>query len=269
MKNIKLIEWNINKRSTNTPCKEYICNRILNQNADIICLTEYLEDELIKRSLNEAYWITESICSQGNQILIAIKKSLSKEKPIIIKNNDEPNCYNFLHIRLKRSIDKYISIIGMRMLTGEGKNAINAEIQTPPLNKYLKNIKESFICVGDFNIREYRIGHWFPNYNIHEIRSNNSRIEEYSYLFPKESFVKLENAGALDHIISNKMFKITSKYNWDFLCDNEIYPNIEDIERGCYWNIPLGYPDHGMLISEIEFVDNSINNYKNMNNILR
>lgn len=264
IKNIKLIEWNINKRSTNTPCKEYVCSRILEQNADIICLTEYLSDELIKSSLKEMYWIEESNCSQGNQILIAVKKSFVKKEPTVVRNNDEPECYNLLHLEVENNLHTF-SVVGIRMLTGEGENAMNAEKQTAPLKDYLKKLKEPFICVGDFNIREYRMKHWFSDYKIHKIQPSDLRLEEASYLFTNDDkkHKEFDNAGALDHIISDKTFEVSSRYNWDFLKDDKKYPTIEELRKGHDWTISPGYPDHGMLIAEIEFTNTSKNKINN------
>lgn len=259
MKNIKIMEWNINKRSCSFPCKKFVSDRILEQEADIICLTEYTNDEGIKTSLKNLYWITESVCSQGNQILIAIKRSFSEKPPEVIRDYDEPECYNLLHLKVKSGSNTF-SVVGIRMLTGDGKKAINAKKQTPPLNNYLRDLKdrkESFICVGDFNIREYRIKHWFPNYKIHEIQPSNSILEKTSFLFTNDDkeHKDFNNAGVLDHIISDESFEVSSKYNWDFLKDNEIYPTIDELKNGCEWDICPSYPDHGMLIADITFTD--------------
>lgn len=266
---MKLIEWNINKRSKNVPCKEYVRKRILEQDADIICLTEYLNDESIQNSLTDKYWIKESKCSQGNQVLLAVKKSFVKEKPTLIRKNDEPGCYNFLHLWVKSNLGTF-SVVGIRMLTGIGKNAMNAAIQTPPLNDYLKNnknnLEEPFICVGDFNIIEHRMRHWFPCCKIHKIQtSSNLKLEEASYLFTNDNkeHKNFDNAVALDHVISDKSFEVTTRYNWDFLQDDEIYPTIEELKNGHKWNISPGYPDHGMLISEIKFTNDSENKISN------
>lgn len=249
---MKVLEWNINKRSRNTLVEPFVCERILLQEADVVCLVEYTEDQTIKAALKPSYWIFESIPSNGNQILLAVNKSFAKEEPIVIRNHDEYACYNLLHIRIKDQNEKETSIVGIRMLTGKGRSRIDAKKQAPPLNKYLETIEEAFLCVGDFNIRESRMSYWFPNYRMQEIEIGKRNIEEASYFFPKTySEPYIATFGVLDHILTSKELKASAKYNWDFVCDHDTYPSIDEIKNGCYWKINPGFPDHAMLIAEI------------------
>lgn len=250
--NIKVLEWNINKRTRTSFVELFVCERILMQEADVVCLVEYTEDLRIKKALEKIYWISESVRSNGNQILLAVKKSFVKEQPVIVRNYDEDSCYNFLHIRINTLDGKEVSVLGVRLLTGGGKNSIDAKKQTPPLNRYLKSLNEPFLCVGDFNIREYRMSYWFPEFRIQEIEPGKKKIEQASYFFPKsycEPFIG--TFGILDHILAPKEVSVSAKYNWDFVNDHNTYPSINEIKNGCYWNIKPGFPDHAMLIANV------------------
>lgn len=258
---MKVLEWNINKRTRTSLVEPFVCEKILSQEADVICLVEYTEDFRIKNALEGSYWTFESVRSNGNQILLAVKKSFVKDRPIIVRNYDEYSCYNFLHIRIKTLDEKELSILGVRLLTGNGKNSIDARKQTPPLNRYLKSIKkEPFFCVGDFNIREYRMSYWFPEYRTLEVEVGNEKIEEVSYFFPRnycEPYIG--EFGILDHIITDiiekEKIRVSVKYNWNFLNSApHVYPSKNEIKKGCYWNIKEGFPDHAMLIAKITVV---------------
>ena len=48
---MKLLEWNIHKMTNNVLVKPFVYNRILEQEAEIICLVEYIEDIGIKGKL--------------------------------------------------------------------------------------------------------------------------------------------------------------------------------------------------------------------------
>ena len=249
-----VLEWNINKRSAkNILAEPFVSQRVLSQNADVICLVEYTTDIVIKEALRPLYWVFESVLSSGNQILLAVKKSFVKEKPIVIRDYDEPNCYNFLHIKMIGLDGNPFHVIGLRMLTGSGENSIDAQKQTPPLNRYLKLLKEKFICVGDYNIMDFRMAHWFSDFHIQEMRRGKREIESASYFFPKrENERRIGGFGKLDHILTDQRLKVTARYNWDFVHDHPIYPSIDDINDGCYWSIDKGFPDHAMLIAEVE-----------------
>lgn len=45
---------------------------------------------------------------------------------------------------------------------------------------------------------------------------------------------------------------VNSLYSWNFFDSDEIYPFVEEIKIGMPWNIPVAYPDHAMMISNIK-----------------
>lgn len=251
---MKLLEWNIHKMTNKIPVKDFVCKRILelDNKADIICLVEYIDDNKIRNRLKDEYWINESISESGNKILIAISKLISSKKPQVVRETEETGCYNFLHVKcVIDELEKELSIIGIRMLS-----PMDASKQTPPLNKYLKTIEGSFVCVGDFNIKEYRMGHWFDltNYKIETLQKSNDKIENFSYIYIDKQSKIVSSYGAVDHVLGSSDLEISSKYKWDFLSDDDIYPQKDDIKiNRTVWDIKPAYPDHAIMITDIRF----------------
>lgn len=246
---MKLLEWNIHKMTNNILVKPFVFNRILEQEADIICLVEYIDDIGIKNKLSAEYWIRESIAGSGNQILIAISKKIAPNGIELIRNTEEEVCYNFLHVSFVNIYNKKFSVIGVRMLS-----PIDAYKQTPPLNEYLSQIKESFICMGDFNIKRNRLSHWFPKCNMENLKYNTKEINNSSIVYVEKYTKVIKGFGDVDHVLGSDDLKITSEYNWEFIEDDEMYLQKSYIRVGEVWDIKPAYPDHAMVITEIDVV---------------
>lgn len=247
---MKLIEWNINKRSSNVRSRPFVATRLIKQKADVICLVEYIHDVGLITAMEEDYWLEESIISSGNQVLIAVSKKYAPFGIEVVRNEEERQCYNLLHVRFTNISGMELSIIGIRMLTGEGKCAINADKQTPPLNRYLGTVKEPFVCVGDFNIREFRMKHWFPEYRVGSIRRNESELSSASFIFSGINWCR--RCGILDHVLLSPKCSAEIEYCWDFIQDDTIYPQEKQLEEGAAWRVRPGYPDHAMMICDID-----------------
>lgn len=253
---MKLIEWNINKRSADIISPSFVSKRLLDHKADVICLLEYIADSGIRSALNEQYWFAESINESGNQVLIAVKKNYAPNGIKVVCDKEKKECYNFLHIDFEDCAGEVISLIGLRMLTGSGKNSIDASKQTPPLNKYLESIKTKLICVGDFNIREFRMSKWFPNYKIQVVKESNEPANKSSFFFTDNRKEIITDLGILDHVLVRKDVKVETEYSWDFISDDVMYPYREKsaISVGKqYFEIPIGLPDHGIMICNIDY----------------
>lgn len=233
---------------------DFVVDSITKENPDIICLVEYVTDEKIKNALNNEYWICESNNEgdkiSGNQVFIGVKKSLAKKGIKVIEKNEEKGCYNFLHVDLKKTDGQKFSVIGVRMLS-----PIDASIQAKPLLEYLKQINNSFICTGDFNIKDKRMKIWFPEIKVGEINYTSFELSSYSYIYT-DSDKLINGLGSIDHILHSDDISSNSKYNWDFLSLDNHYPDIKEIKCGNRWSIEPGYPDHAMLISEIKLKEN-------------
>jgi len=244
---MKILEWNIHKMTNSISVAPFVYKRICGQDADIICLVEYLDDAEIKNALeNNNYWIRESKALSGNKILIAVSKAVSSSELTVIRDTEEPSCYNFLHVRFRNHNNENLSIIGVRMLS-----PIDASKQTPPLNRYLASVGEAFICLGDFNIKLHRMRKWFPDYSIINLLNKTEEIDSASIVYTDKDH-KITDFGAVDHIISSENVNSWSEYSWDFIVDHKIYPSSKkDIIRGNPWYIPAAYPDHAILSAEV------------------
>lgn len=247
---MKLIEWNINKRSNNIQSRPFVATRLMEQKADVICLVEYIHDVGLIAAMEEEYWLEESIISSGNQVLIAVSKKYAPFGIEVVRNEEEQQCFNLLHVRFNNISGNEFSIIGIRMLTGEGKYAINARKQTPPLNRYLSAVKDPFVCVGDFNIREQRMKYWFPEYRIGSIRRKKNELSSTSFIFSGINWNK--RCGILDHVLLHPKFSAEIEYYWDFIRDDTIYPQEKQLKEGASWCVRPGYPDHAMMICDID-----------------
>ena len=245
---MNLLEWNINKRKKNFLASPFVYESISKQEADIICLVEYIDDKGIKDVLGEKYCIEESIAKSGNQILIAVSKQIAPNGIKLIRNTEEKNCYNILHISFTNNCNKNISVIGIRMLS-----PMDAFLQVGPLNTYLSTIKDSFICTGDFNIRAFRMKYWFPNFKIGGATTREQGINDSSILYTNGTTKLIQGFGAVDHVIGSDDLQITSEYDWDFIKNSKVYPQKNNIRINQIWDIKSPYPDHAMLISEITF----------------
>lgn len=247
---LKILEWNLHKMTNDTPVGQFVCNRILAEEADIICLVEYRTDEGIRKVLQQDYYIEESVqlpCS--NQVLLAVRKSVAPNGICVVKNVEEKGCYNFLHVKFRDSEKRDISIIGMRMLS-----PMNAQKQTPSLRSYLANVKESYLCMGDYNILGNRMKIWFPDIQMECREVVKGELENASIVYPdfkaKTNFIT--GFGDVDHILHSPDLKVMGEYKWDFLAESDVYPAKDKIVMGNVWDIPAAYPDHAILSAVVE-----------------
>ena len=155
---LKLVEWNIHKMTNDILVKHFVIDKLIDVDADVICLIEYLTDTGIEENLKEKYWFEESNTISGNKVFIAVKKELAPDGIKVKNKNEVIGCYNFLHIEFLMQNGELLSVIGVRMLS-----PIDASKQTPSLKKYISKLSTSFLCTGDFNIKDYRMAKWFPS----------------------------------------------------------------------------------------------------------
>ena len=74
---MKLAEWNIHKMTNDILVKQFVIDKLIDVDADVICLIEYLRDTGIEENLKEKYWFEESNTISGNKVFIAVKKELA------------------------------------------------------------------------------------------------------------------------------------------------------------------------------------------------
>lgn len=98
------------------------------------------------------------------------------------------------------------------------------------------------------------MSHWFPKYNIGELKDNKQEIDNSSIIYVDNNAKIINGFGDVDHVLGSDDLQITSEYTWDFIEDDEEYPQENNIRIGEVWDIGPAYPDHAMLISEIGIV---------------
>ena len=188
---LKLAEWNIHKMTNDILVKQFVIDKLIDVDADVICLLEYLRDTGIEENLKEKYWFEESNTISGNKVFIAVKKELAPGGIKVKNKNEVIGCYNFLHIEFLMQNGEPLSVIGVRMLS-----PIDASKQTPSLQKYISGLSTSFLCTGDFNIKDYRMDKWFPNISTEKMINTLSRLFRYNLrtqtsIMPLEQEVKI------------------------------------------------------------------------------
>lgn len=182
---MKLVEWNIHKMTKDISVKPFVIDTLAVENADVMCLIEYLTDTGIKGKFEEEYWIEESKTISGNKVLIAVKKDFAPDG-ITVKNKEEvQECYNFMHIEFKLQNGNPLSVIGVRMLS-----PMNAKKQTPSLKEYISKLTTPFLCVGDYNIKKSRMGKWFPSISIGNLKNTNCSLSDSSIIYVDKIAVK-------------------------------------------------------------------------------
>lgn len=247
----KILEWNIHKMTKNVLVKPFVIERIKQDCPDIVILVEYKYDCNIEQSLLEDYYVDVAIGKNGNDVLMAIKKCivLRDTKPIFNKSvikaslgSDHPTV---LEARFQTKDQKMLSVIGLRYVQGGDAIKVSKYLRT-----YLNGIQHEFVCVGDFNVLEFRMPIHYGQY-YHE---------EYDGEFESSSVIMLydfrdciiKGFQRLDHVIySPNINKESLKYSWDFIEKSAVYPKYNEITEGYVWKIPVAYPDHAIL--EFEF----------------
>lgn len=243
---MKLVEWNIHKMARKIPVKQFVIDTLMGVDADIICLVEYWDDDGIRKSLEDRYWFEESNTVSGNKVLIAVKRELALDEIKVRNKDEEAGCYNFLHIDFVMPNGEPLSVMGVRMLS-----PMDAETQTPPLKDYISKLKTPFICAGDFNIKSDRMSKWFPNIQTEKLVDTDNKLYNSSIMYIGYNH-KVSGFGAVDHVLHSNNIDVQSEYDWKFLSSNPVYPCIDEIDIGTHWSIPPAYPDHALMISNIE-----------------
>lgn len=246
---MKLAEWNIHKMTNDILVKQFVIDTLIDVDADVICLVEYLTDTGIEEKLKEKYWFEESNTISGNKVFIAVKKEFAPDGITVKNKNEVIECYNFLHIEFLMQNGEPLSVIGVRMLS-----PINAIKQTPSLEKYISELTTPFLCTGDFNIKDYRMAKWFPGISIEDMVNTNCFLSDSSIIYVDEDSCQVTGFGAVDHVLHSDNIKVNSEYDWKFLSCDSIYPCCDKINIGTIWNIPPAYPDHALMISNIDMI---------------
>lgn len=277
MAEYKVLEWNINLQSNkNNSIPDFVSDSIIEQNADIIIITEFVycknADVFLKNTFTEKgydYTTSEnSLNSNVNDVLIAWKKDkFIKENESISLcscNISTSNIPNFIGIALKVN-NKKLYVAGIRITMTEYNNhkkhpylSKEAFYKTQAILRCnemrmiyytLNKLPESYdkiLIAGDFN-----------NYSRYTVREewNMKKItcgcHGYKPYTPEGGSWDgdCQNEYALDHFITKNCTMKNVKYNRNFTQNDEkIY------YKDCKYklkDINPPYPDHAMLIGTL------------------
>lgn len=238
------LSWNIHKMKTKRPAPGFVTDLLVQKSPDVICLVEYIADAGIRQALQENYHIAESVPLSGNQVLIAVKKTLT-DSLTVVDDKEIQGCWNFLHVSFTAADGVTYSVLGVRRVVGRGAAAVDDQV--PPLLSRLKALDMPFLCAGDFNIVDHRMETWFPGIQKAKLTGR----PYYSYIFTDRKTHEVTDTRALDHLLCSDDLNAAAHYEWDFTGLDPVYaafpPNI-----GQVWRIPAAHPDHAMLLAEIQ-----------------
>lgn len=266
----KVLEWNINLESnTNSSIPGFVSKSIIEQEADIVILTEFVHcnnagDFLKNTFINKGYDYITSENSKNkkvNDIVIAWnKKKLEQDnsQQVFYSNcNKTENTPNFLTVPLKDVKNKNnFRIAGVRItMTPVNRKNYPSDLEfysAQGSHKYkqmhmiystlamLIAKKTKVLIAGDFNnFQRFTI---VNNWNINRITCERG---DYCLYTPYGGSWKNDNYP-LDHFITKECQMMNYEYNREFTKNNNIYQNGESLE-----GIKSPNPDHAMLIGTL------------------
>lgn len=255
----RISSWNINARAQCNKIPDFVLNEAKN-NSDIFVFVEafnlrgQIQSLKEKMAEFELYYIDKEPAQfQENEVLIGIRRNIEDAKlptkeeflkmPQLTCNDNTPD---FLRVDIEIA-NKPLTIIGVRIVSD-----IDKIKQIQALNKHLENIKESFICIGDFNVwpswlkKQNLIPVGFVNAPNPEFleRGNFKTLQKFSYVFEKE------DKAPLDFILANGTKVESIDYSWGFLNKTNGYGKKHPNEYKSS-NELIGLPDHAILTAEI------------------
>lgn len=249
-----LLEWNIHKMTKDIPVEKFVIKRILIGHPDIIILVEYKRDTLIEDALINDYFYDVSIGAKGNDVLVAIKKSIVLEdlevnfdKNFFMADigKDQPTVLAGSFFTKDR--EKF-TVVGLRYV--QGGNGLKV---SQYLKQYLDEIPHAFMCAGDFNILEYRMPIHFKEYYHESYKGDKDGASVVMLVDFRDCIVKGYNR--LDHIIYNSFInRINLNYVWDFTQLSKVYIPYDELNVGDVWKIPAAYPDHAILEGKFSLI---------------
>lgn len=170
MTNIKILEWNINQRSSeDSKFPNYVISEISQKNPDVIVLVEFKGKEnkfRLDNSFSEDYFTysyngskytnNKNDVKRGNGIYIALKKSIFNEsslEDVSWEEDFENNQPNWLKIKSSLKTGQELTIIGTRIRVGSKKRKDELISRKSQINWLLKENKHfnNQIIIGDLN----------------------------------------------------------------------------------------------------------------------
>lgn len=280
MRNLKLINWNINQRSGFTKLNvipELVVDEIEREKADIICLSEYVNQSnylSFSRSLEKlGYKLFFEKNSSKNQILIGINtRSIDLDNVEVFSEEVFKrfrNTPDFLHLKITTHTAEVFNVIGVRIKIASPSKSLSYDEkiefqindakerneQLDLLLNYLDKVEGDQIIVGDFN-----------NYYFDKDSNLSSWSHDQNYLQNYFSFPIL-----LHKMLEKDFNNYTPEgYSWintklksspkRFIKNDHLFSNIPVSTVSYSWDFKenpdyiegvVGYPDHAKLIANI------------------
>ncbi|WP_338214766.1 endonuclease/exonuclease/phosphatase family protein [Companilactobacillus muriivasis] len=178
---LKVLEWNINSRSTGKRMPDYVCSEILSKDPDIAVLVEFKGEknlQIINDRLSNYNIYYQQPVNTGNGVLIALSKNtfpdIIDENNIESKKEYDENIPDYLGLHTTWN-NQLFNIVGIKVLVENEKRDTNNNTEnkstTPDLDSRKKQIawiienttdnnpdkvKENTIIIGDFNYGPHR-----------------------------------------------------------------------------------------------------------------
>lgn len=271
--NRKVLGWNINQRSgLGKKIPELVFQELLEQNADIIVLTEVVKNDslnsFIQKMRETGYKSAISKNENTNDVCILWKAELYQllnvdDSLITAMENDNPN---YLMVELKDQNDKKFNVVGYRIRVGSKESVNEYEgraRQMKIVTEKLALLNGPTMVVTDSN--NLRRGATRKEWNLSVLDSMLAAIgfirntPEGSSIYA-ETAVSQEYEFAEDHIITKGIEIRDAEYDRDFVKrDTDIYAWGKDFTKhiegsNFYKQILVGFPDHAIVKGYFEIV---------------
>ena len=278
MTNIKILEWNINQRSSeDSKFPNYVISEISQKNPDVIVLVEFKGKEnkfRLDNSFSEDYFTysyngskytnNKNDVKRGNGIYIALKKSIFNEsslEDVSWEEDFENNQPNWLKIKSSIKTGQELTIIGTRIRVGSKKRKDELISRKSQINWLLKENKHfnNQIIIGDLNYSPSEVD-WCKKEELNwQDIIYMMRDEKYlncNQYSPYSPFGTSWKWKRLDWMITKGVsINYNSKYNqldWSFGKNNNS-PYLEGymVPEGYFIINEPPYPDHAIFTTEI------------------
>ncbi|MFB8582010.1 endonuclease/exonuclease/phosphatase family protein [Enterococcus gallinarum] len=278
MTNIKILEWNINQRSSeDSKFPNYVISEISQKNPDVIVLVEFKGKEnkfRLDNSFSEDYFTysyngskytnNKNDVKRGNGIYIALKKSIFNEsslEDVSWEEDFENNQPNWLKIKSSIKTGQELTIIGTRIRVGSKKRKDELISRKSQINWLLKENKHfnNQIIIGDLNYSPSEVD-WCKKEELNwQDIIYMMRDEKYlncNQYSPYSPFGTSWKWKRLDWMISKGVsIDYNSKYNqldWSFgKNNNSSYLEGYMVPEGYFIINEPPYPDHAIFTTEI------------------
>lgn len=263
---LKVLEWNVHAMGAggNYEIPDVISKEIHKIMPDIVVLTEFYAGkggwDAFREEIREKYSIYlsplvfESPQWNYNQVAILLRRDKRiAVNQILCLNPANPVEPEFLRLDAVYNTVKF-SIVGIRIKTQAGKKEEQLKFLSNYIDDEFNRCDYPFLCCGDFNVKPEHIKTCYPvvvpDYDK-KLYGTPNYINNYSIFFTGKNKI-IDSMRRYDYMIANHICVHNIRYSWDYIKQNARYPCYDEIERNStVWDI-VGFPDHAMLIADIE-----------------